>query len=406
MRFSKTYLNIILAIVTIAFAIISYNRGMRADVKGDYFIYWQTGQHFWSGEKLYTPGLIDGGFSYPPFAALLFSLFSFVSFHISAFLFTFFVNYGLWIYSFVLVKNIFNLLYPDKDITWPVGLALLFSIAFYWHNFIWMNANMPVLCLTLLGIYYYIKKQFKLSYLFWMAGAFFKITPVLFLIFAAIKRGPKDWLKIILTALPFIVIPALLRGLPTGLNDWKDYYEAFVAPFSKGKIDENIISLGVPALLNKLNTGDPQIGYTPLFHLSAHTLKLLILAFQVITLGALTAKITYDRYVKNIEEFTAADFCLIFMITLLLPGRVWAHHHVCTGFIYTYLFLILLQQKRMVLLAVTCFLCLLVNVITKDVIGQTLTDLLRHYSIITLVMLFVSVVIAGLGCSKNKEALL
>jgi hypothetical protein len=397
LRFNKTYLIIILALVTVAFAVMSYNRGMRADVNGDYYIYWQTGLHFWSGAKLYTPGLIDGGFTYPPFAALFFSLFSIFPFHISAFIFSFVVNYGLWIYSFVLVKKIFAALYSAHDFTRPITLAPLFSIAFYWHNFIWMNANMPVLCLTLLGIYYYIKKQYNWSYIFWMAATFFKITPILFLFFAAIKRGPKDWPKIILTALPFIIIPAVLRGFPAGLNDWKDYYEAFVAPFSKGKIDENIISLGVPALLNKLNAGNAEIRYSPVLHLSAHALKLIILSFQLLAMGALTIKFAYDRYVRKIEDFTAADFCLIFLIPLLLPGRVWAHHHVCTGFIYTYLFFILLKQKQTVLLAITCFLCLLLNVITKNVIGQTLTDVLRHYSMVTLVMLFVTGLIIALS---------
>jgi hypothetical protein len=132
-------------------------------------------------------------------------------------------------------------------------------------------------------------------------------------------------------------------------------------------------------------------------HLSAHALKLIILSFQLLAMGALTIKFAYDRYVRKIEDFTAADFCLIFLIPLLLPGRVWAHHHVCTGFIYTYLFFILLKQKQTVLLAITCFLCLLLNVITKDVIGQTLTDVLRHYSMVTLVMLFVTGLIIALS---------
>lgn len=403
MRFIKTYLNIFLVVLSAVFAIMSYNRGMRADVNGDYHIYWETGKHFLSGEKIYTPGLLDGGFTYPPFAALFFSLFSAFPFPISAFLFSFLVNYGLWIVSFVLVKKIFNVLYPDEDITIPLTLALLLSIAFYWHNYIWMNANMPVLCLTLLGIWYYLRKKFGISYLFFMAATFFKITPILFLFFAAIKRGPKDWPKIILTALPFVIIPALLRGLPTGINDWKDYYEAFVAPFSKGQIDENIISLGVPALLNKMNTGNAEVGIAPIIHLQTGTLKIIILAFQVLVMVALTAKFIYDRYVKKIEDFSAADICLIFMIPLLLSGRVWAHHHVCTGFIYTYVFFILLKQKRTALLVVTCVLCLVANIITKGAIGQTLTDLLKHYAFVTLLMVFVCGVIMVLGYKRNTS---
>lgn len=401
MRFNRTHFNVFLVVLSAVFAIMSYNRGMRADVNGDYHIYWETGKHFLSGEKIYTPGLVDGGFTYPPFAALFFSLFSLLPFPISAFLFTFLVNYGLWIVSFVLVKKIFDVLYPDEDLSLSLTLSSLLSIAFYWHNYIWMNANMPVLCLTLLGIWYYLRKQFGLSYLFLMAATFFKITPILFLFFAAIKRGPKDWPKIIITALPFIIIPALLRGLPTGITDWKDYFEAFVAPFSKGQIDENIISLGVPALLNKMNTGNVEVNIAPIIHLQAGTLKLLILVFQLLVMGALTAKFVYDRYVKKLEEFSAADICLIFMIPLLLSGRVWAHHHVCTGFIYTYVFFILLKQKRIVLLIITCFLCLLANIITKDVIGQTLTDLLKHYAYVTLLMLFVSGLIIALGYTKK-----
>lgn len=389
MRNNKLYLAVFI-IITIAFAIISYGRGMRADVNGDYYIYWETGKHYLSGEKLYTPGLVDGGFTYPPFAALFFSLFSFVPFHISAFLFTFLVNYGLWIASFVLIRKIMKLYYPDEDLKWPLTISVILSAGFYWHNFIWMNSNLPVFCLTLLGVLYYLRKQYGWSYVFFMAGTFFKITPLLFLIFAAIKRGPKHWPKIALTALPFIIIPAILRGLATGINDWKDYYEAFVAPFSKGKIDENIISLGIPALLNKMNTGNAEVGIAPIFHLSAPALKLIILIFQGISMLALIAKFVYDRYVKGFESFSTVDICLIFMVTLLLPGRVWAHHHVCTGFIYTYLCFILIKQKQTALLVITCVLGMLTNLITKNAIGQTMTDILKHYSFVTLLMVFVT----------------
>ncbi|WP_295769767.1 glycosyltransferase family 87 protein [uncultured Mucilaginibacter sp.] len=402
MHNKKVYLSL-LTLVTIAFAIISFNRGMRADVNGDYYIYWATGKAFLTGNKLYTPGLIDGGFTYPPFAALFFSLFSFVPFYVSAFLFTFLVNYGLWIGSFVLVHKIMQQYYPGHAFKWPLGLAVVLSAGFYWHNFIWMNSNLPVLCLTLLGVLYYKRKQYGWSYVFFMAGTFFKITPVLFLIFAAIKRGPKHWPQIALTALPFILIPVLLRGVHTGIADWKDYYEAFVAPFSKGKIDENIISLGIPALLNKLNTGNAEFGIEPIFHLSASALKFIILIFQAVSMVTLVAKFAYDRYVKGFEGFSATDVCLIFMVTLLLPGRVWAHHHVCTGFIYTYLCFILIKQKQTVLLIITCVLGMLTNLITKNAIGQILTNILKHYSFVTLLMIFVTIII--LLHSEKEHAL-
>lgn len=403
MQINKRYLTLLLAVISIAFIFISYQRGMKADVNGDYYIYWQTGRHFLSGEKLYTPGLVDGGFTYPPFAALFFSLFSIFSFHVSAFVFTYLVNYGLWMASIFLTKKIFELYYPPSNLTWPLLLASLFSIGFYWHNYIWMNANLPVLCLTLLGILYYQQRKFSLSYVFFMAGTFFKITPVLFLVFAAIKRGPKDWPKIILTALPFIIIPALLRGWPTGLNDWQGYYAAFVAPFSKGQIDENMISLGIPALLEKLDTGNAAIGFSPLLRLSTIALKTFILCIQVMVMAALTSKFIYDRYVKKEEVFSAADYSLIFLATLLLPGRVWAHHHVCAIFIYTYIFNTLLHDKRTMLLVITCVLCVLTDVISKAIIGQTLTNVFKFYSLITVVMIWMFILCVTLNLPVKRK---
>jgi hypothetical protein len=404
MQFHKNYLNGLLAVLSVAFILIAYSRGMKADVNGDYYIYWQTGRNFWGGQKLYTPGLIDGGFTYPPFAALFFSVFAFLPFHWSAFVYTYVVNYGLWVGSLVLVYRLFKYWFPVADFKWPLVWAAGLSAGFYWHNFIWMNANLPVLCLTLLGIACYVRRQFTLSYLLLLAGTFFKITPVLFLAFAALKRGHKDWPKIILLALPFVIIPALVRGLPMGINDWKDYYEAFVAPFSKGRIDENIISLGMPTLLNKMNTGNAAVGIAPVLHLSAGPLKLMITLFQVLSLGALIVKIAYDRYAKGREEFTPADISLIFLATLLLPGRVWAHHHVCTSFIFTYVFLLLRHQKKTGLLIVMAIACLLTNLITKDVIGQTLTNYLKHYSFATLLMLVIGGLIVSYKAPNLSKA--
>ncbi|WP_171972563.1 glycosyltransferase family 87 protein [Mucilaginibacter polytrichastri] len=377
---------------------------MKADVNGDYHIYWETGRNFFGGQKLYTPGLLDGGFTYPPFAALFFSLFSWMPFHTSAFLYSYFVDYGLWVVSLILVKKIFDHLLPGQNIVMPFILASLLSIGFYWHNFIWMNANMPVLCLTLLGIWFYINKKFNYSYLFFWAGAFFKVTPIIFLFFAALKRPVKEWPKIILMALPFIILPMLLRGsISAGIADWQGYYEAFIAPFSKGQTDDNIISLGIPVILNKLNTGNAELGYEPVLHLSEYALKILILAIQVLIVGALTIKVVYDKYVNHNDDFSAADLCIIFLITLLLPGRVWGHHHVCTSFIYTYLFILLRDKK--ILFGISFLLCLLMNFMTKGSIGQTMTDFLRQYTYITWVMIFIGVVIVYYGYFAKRERL-
>ena len=77
----------ILMSISIAFLLLAYNKGMNEDINGDFYIYYKGGKDFLENKPIYTQGLKDGGFTYPPFAAMLFQLFSIFSFHISAILF-------------------------------------------------------------------------------------------------------------------------------------------------------------------------------------------------------------------------------------------------------------------------------------------------------------------------------
>ena len=199
----------------------------------------------------------------------------------------------------------------------------------------------------------------------------------------------------ILITLPFILIPMVLRGFSTGIQDWADYYQAFVAPFSKGQVDHIAISTGIPSMLNKLNLGNAGLGIPSLFNWSQHTLKTVVLTIQVSVFVVVLAKFLYDKYVKKSEEFSPADFCLLFLLTLILPGRVWAHHHVCVSFIYTYVFI--LTRKNKVLFGIAVFLTLLLNIINVDILGQYLSDLLMHITTSTWVMLFCTAVIIKYG---------
>lgn len=385
----------ILVLTSIAFLLLAYNQGMNEDINGDFYIYYKGGKDFFENNRIYTQGLKDGGFTYPPFAAMVFQLFSIFPFHISAILFCYIINFILWICSFFLLHKISKELFPAKNCTVPLFLAFLCSARFYWHNFIWVQANMPVLNMTLLGILYYLRGKYNMSYIFLLAGCFLKITPIIFLISIALERGYKDWGRIIFLSLPFIFLPFIFRGLERGINDWVDYYNAFLQPFAKGQIDGNLISMGIPSFLAKLNTGNHSLAISSVLNLTQNNLELLIRVMQVLLLSGFFGRIIY-RILKHKDKdkvFTGVDFCLMFLLPLLISGRVWEHHHVSTSFIYLYLFASLgfegYKKTKYTLLTF----CILIGIIGTDTIGSTLYDLSQFYCFITILMIIVTVIL-------------
>ena len=366
---------------------------MNEDVNGDFYIYYKGGKDFFENKPIYTQGLKDGGFTYPPFAAMFFQIFALVPFHTSAILFSYLINFILWVSSFFIFYKILKEFFPQKNCSIPLLLAFICSARFYWHNFIWVQANMPVYNLTLLGILFYLRGKYSISYVCLLAGSFLKITPVIFLICIAMQKGYKHWGKIILLSLPFIFLPIIFRGFERGVNDWVDYYHAFLQPFAKGQIDADLISLGIPSFLAKLNTGNQLLGIKPILHLSQINLKLLITLLQIILIAGFFGKIIYTVLNQKNQKFTGTDFCLMFLVALLIPGRVWEHHHVSTSFIYAYLFAWFgfhgYKKTKYILLS----LCFFVGIIGQDTVGSTLYNLSQFYCVITILMIIITLLI-------------
>lgn len=381
----------LLFVVSAAFILLAYKHGKSQDINGDYYIYWLAGKNFSEMKTIYQPGLLDGGFVYPPFAAMIFQVSAWFPFQLSAILYSFFVNYLLWLFSLYLSFKILKLLFPQQKIIPSVLLAALLSARFYWHNFIWSQANLPVLCATLAGIYFYFKKQYTYSYAFFLFGCFFKITPGLFLLFIALKKGYKDWIKILLLSIPFILLPLLLRGFERGMQDWANFYRAFVEPFAKGKADQNIISLGIPSFLNKMNSGNSELMISPIISLSEPALKFIILSVQIVLFAAVAFKIWHPHLRNKRTGLTGADFALLFLLILILPGRVWEHHHVTTGFIYSYVLLLLSKLNKMKLRYVFIVLASIIDIIGSDTVGKNLYLFSQFYAVITFFMLLIFV---------------
>ncbi len=377
-------------LLSILFFFLSYNMGRHASPEDDFGIYWQAGRNFLSGAPVYTPGLDDGGFVYPPFAAGLYGLLSLLPFTAAAIVSCFAVNYLLWVASFYLVRRIFRSAGLPALRAGLLVTAIACSARYYWHNFSWMQGNLPAFCATLGGILCYYKKQYTQAYACFLFGCFFKVTPVLFLVFIAAGKNYRHWRNMLLLSLPFIFLPFLVRGFQRSLQDWIDYYQAFFAPFAHGKTDNNIISLGLPSLLRKLNTGDAAYGIPALTHWSAPTLHLLTLALQLVLFGAVCLRV-FRRYFIWKQPLTPADFSLLFLLTVLLPGRVWEHHHVCLAFVIPVVLLQLQQSGKRTLLYGITGLALLTGIIGKDTVGAQVYAWSQHFCLVTVLVLFLFV---------------
>jgi hypothetical protein len=390
----KYWVTIAISLASITFIFLSINQANQENDKGDFFIYWNTGKQFLSGQSFYEYNKEDGAFIYPPFAAMFFSLFSLLPFYVSAVLYCFLINFGLWVLSLWLVWKILKIRFPSTGLILPFAIACICSARYFWHNFIWVQGNMPMLCATLAGIYFYFRGQRNASYFFLLAGAFFKVTPALLIGFLVIKGGSRDLRRVVILSLPFILVPLTLRGLSTGLRDWLDYYYAFVSPFVNGKVDGDMISLGVPAMLHKFKEGNEDLGVRPLLLLSEHSLKKLILTANLAVFLMVSWKILWKKLGAALN---GADISMVLLLMLILPGRVWEHHHVTLGFLIAYLMAslqLLMPSRKWLWFAVPM---LITGLIGSDTVGGRIYDYSQYFCLITIIVFYLLALIWRFG---------
>lgn len=387
----KKMIRIGLIILTISFILLAFLRSTVV-LDSDFGIFWVAGGKFSANEPFYIP-MIYTGFVYPPFAAMIFQFLALLPLETSAILFKFVFDYLLWIYSFYLLYRILKILFPATNLYPAIIFSFIASARYYLHNYISIQVNVLVLCCILLGILFYLQNKYTRCYIFLLAACFIKITPVVFLLFVAFKRGYKDWGKIFLCALPFIILPFLFRGFDRGINDWVDYYRSFFAQFITGYTDNDVVSLGIPAFLKKMNSGSGRIPIGPLFSLQENALKTITFILQGGIALLVVIRITYDHYKNKATALIGVHICLLFLLALLLPGRVWEHHHVPCAFIFAYLFIFLTKQgliKTRNILAITC---IIIGLIGLDTVGQTLYLITQYFSLITFLMIAIAIIL-------------
>ena len=379
--------NIFLIILGILVLPIAYKEGMSEDIRGDYFMFWTAGLEFWQGKPIYSHVIDAEGFTYPPFAAMYFQILAILPFNWSAVVFDY-INFGLWTLCFFKIADILKILFPNTDVRLAIVVSYLASARFFWHNHIWMQVNVQILLLCLLGVSAYLKGKENWAIFFFLFGTFYKIMPVIFLFPLVIKGNEKTIIKILVFSLFFIISPILWRGFSLGIQDYVDYYEVFIKPFSKGKIYTDLISLSLPAAILKLTTVQNYDGYHfNIVSWSELTAKRIGNIFQVGMLAGILLKFVYNRFINKQLGISANEISLVFLTMLLITGRTWEGHHVVTGFVYASIIIALTQTKRLILRNISACLMIFLGIIGKDTVGNFLYIYSQGFSLITFTML-------------------
>ena len=151
-------------------------------------------------------------FIYPPFAAFLFQGLAVVPLQTSANIFFLLNALVLFPISILLIiKILTNYGFERRKIFWPVALATVASIKFFWNNLTMFQINFVVFVIMLAGIYYLSRNQVQLSVIFLTIATFIKIYPLFLLIYAFFRRPVKKIFLTLLFSRTFICIYLIHR---------------------------------------------------------------------------------------------------------------------------------------------------------------------------------------------------
>lgn len=374
---------------------VSIKEGLTEDVHGDFYIFWSAGVNFGTGNDLYSR--IGGGeeFLYPPFAPMVFQIFSLTPFNYAVTFFSF-LNFGLWVLSFYIVKQILLYYFPDRSLTVVLWLTAITTIRFFWHNIIWVNINEIVLTSVLLSILFYLRKKETLSILCLCFGVWLKIMPILLLIIILIKSPFRVWIR----CASILILPILLilsqRGYQRGTQDFTDFYFVVIQPFLHGKVYTAWISFSLSSLVFKLLTSHPDIDGIKynILSLSHTSARIISTTLQIIVLVTIIGRTLHSKYIKKEANISVQEWALGLLGMLLLAGVSWEGHHVTMVLVYPIVLLTLsFMQKDLKYFMVMSF-CILTGFLTYDIIGSYLYNFFQAFSIITFLMIYLFVTVS------------
>jgi hypothetical protein len=387
---------VLLAVVVVTLIAIA-----RADHQGpgtDFWVYWSTGRNFAHGQALYTAGIDNRDFIYPPFAAQVFQLFALLPLKVAAALF-YVLSVALWGLAAWLTRDIVARLQPPpRRRTTAMVLALILSGQFVLNNLNLTQINLVVFVLSLVAIRGIVRA--RPAAIGWaVVAAWLKITPVFVVFWGAARGGRRAVTTAVVVSLLCLFLPILQRGPSQGVADLHAYYQAFLGEFASGKVVTTYTNQNLAALVYRAVIPGPpddryQYAYLPSLQAYAtplyHGLVLLVLTVFV-------ARVLWLAWRRT--RITALEVAGVFLTSHLVSGITWKAHLVSMLFVF-YAFLVVdvhsLSAARRWALWASWFGIGLIGLVGRDIFGNTVHHYMGGYSVFVWVMLWLWIWTGGL----------
>ena len=328
----------LIAIVLGLFVFISMNIGNGLKLQADFTVFWQAGKNFSNNLGLYER--IGGAerFIYPPFAAMVFQVFGLFSLQTAGAIWAF-VNLIMWLMLVHVVREVFlftNL--SEKLIKRSILIAFILSFRYFWYHLMFMQMNVLVLLLSMMGFLFFLRKNNLASITFLVIATGIKVLPIVFLVWILSKMHPKVWLQAIVLALPIIVLPMLWRGWHLGIQDLNEYYVSFLEPFQQGRVEPKLQNYALSAALFKwfvpLTIASPY--FSPIIELNVDWVGIIYKVLLIFSIVIYFIILAYSRFVT--KKISLHELSFILLLTHLISGITWEYHLVSLLIVYAVYF--------------------------------------------------------------------
>lgn len=320
-------------ILLVAFSVSSYFIGKGVALYADFTVFWQAGKNFSEGLSLYSRVGGAERYIYPPFAAMCFQSFSWLSLQQAATVFCFF-NHLCWILIIYYTKQILILVgFAAEQSRAFLFIAFILSFRYFLYHISFMQMNELVLLLSLLGCYYHLINKNNQAILVLVVATFIKIIPIFILLWVLRKCKVRKYLLSIFVASFCVLVPLAVRGIAQGSMDISEYYTTFLEPFKQGRVEPNMHNYALNAALYKIfsyTEDGAKHGYI----ISLLSPKTIDIIYKTIALFLLAGFFwILNPFKKESNYQYAYHISFILMMTHLISGITWEYHLVSLFFV-------------------------------------------------------------------------
>lgn len=403
LRFAWYKVSVAAAIIVFVFISIKIGSGLK--LQADFTVFWQAGINFSNNLGLYER--IGGAerFIYPPFAAMLFQVFGLFSLQTAGAIWAF-LNLLMWLMLVHVIRELFRFTkVSERGINRALIIAFVFSFRYFWYHLMFMQMNVLVLLLSMLGFLFFLRKNNTAAIACLVIATGIKVLPIVFLVWLLSKLHPKIWLKAIVLALPILVLPIIWRGWQLGIQDLCDYYVSFLEPFQQGRVEPKLQNYALSAALYKwfvpLSVSSPY--FSPIVRISADSIAVIYKIILVLSVSSFLFILAYSRFV--IKKISVHEISFLLLFTHLISGITWEYHLVSFLVVYAVYFSTEIRTKNRTqkVMDFLLLVCMVFNAIVgMDTVGKQMYYMSCGYSFLTLLMLFLLIYSFGKIFFSNK----